>query len=97
VQISRTSSDGVLLNIPLGNKGHIADITIHTFNDQLILEFEQPASRADAEVAMSLTQALVRRLDRDTEVSDLVASVAKLVRATLGYDRVMVYHFLCER
>lgn len=89
-----TQADGVLLNISLGDKGHVADITIHTFNDRLILEFEQPASRADAEVAMSLTQALVRRLDKETEVSDLVASVARLVRATLGYDRVMVYHFL---
>jgi light-regulated signal transduction histidine kinase (bacteriophytochrome)/ActR/RegA family two-component response regulator len=89
-----TQADGVLLNIRVGDNGGVVDITIHTVGDRLILEFERPASRADAEVAMTLTQALVRRLAKETEVSDLVSSVAKLVRATLGYDRVMVYHFL---
>ncbi len=91
-----TQADGVMLNTVVGTNGHVADITIHRFAERLILEFEKPASGADTEVALSLTQTLVRRLDRETEVDDLVSSVAKLLRATLGYDRVMVYQFLAN-
>lgn len=91
-----TQADGVMLNTAVGANGHVTDITIHRFAERLILEFEKPASGADTETALSLTQTLVRRLDRETEVNDLVSSVAKLLRATLGYDRVMVYQFLAN-
>lgn len=91
-----TQADGVMLNTAVGANGHVTDITIHRFAERLILEFEKPASGADTEIALSLTQTLVRRLDRETEVNDLVSSVAKLLRATLGFDRVMVYQFLAN-
>lgn len=83
---------GVVLGVVLG--GRTADITIHKFKDRIFVEFEPAALIGDTEIALSLTQALVRRIDTDMEVTDLVKSVAKLVRALLGYDRVMVYQFL---
>ncbi len=83
---------GIVLRAPVG--GNQADITIHRYQDRLILEFEAPASFSDTEIALTLTQTLVRRIDRETEVDKLVHSVARLIRAMLGYDRVMVYQFL---
>ncbi|WP_341356134.1 HWE histidine kinase domain-containing protein [Rhizobium tumorigenes] len=83
---------GVVLSVPLG--GRLADITIHKHQNRIFVEFEAAASIGDTEIALSMTQALVRRIDNDNEVNDLVKSVAKLVRALLGYDRVMVYQFL---
>ncbi|QXZ80488.1 hypothetical protein [Rhizobium sp. L51/94] len=91
-----TQADGVMVNIPVGTGDTFAFITIHRFGERLILEFEKPASGADTEVALSLTQALVRRLDKVNELGDLVSSVARLLRATLGYDRVMIYQFLAD-
>lgn len=85
---------GVVLNVAVGNGNRFADITIHRYDDRTFLELEEPASGNDTEIALGLTQSLVRRIDRENEVDDLVASVARLVRAMLGYDRVMVYRFL---
>lgn len=91
-----TQAEGVMVNIPVGIAAIMVDITIHRFAGRLILEFETAASGADTEVALSLTQTLVRRLDQESEVGDLVSSVARLLGATVGYDRVMVYEFLAD-
>ena len=85
--------NGVLLNMGL-RSGKLAEITMHQFEGRTFLEFEPAASSLDSEIALTLTQALVRRIDKETDVDKLVASVAKLARAALGYDRVMVYRFL---
>jgi light-regulated signal transduction histidine kinase (bacteriophytochrome)/CheY-like chemotaxis protein len=83
---------GVILNAQLQNVR--ADISIHKHAERLFIEFELPASPGDAELALSMSQTLMRRLDKDTEVDDLTKSAARLVRALLGFDRVMVYRFL---
>ena len=85
---------GVVLNVAMGKSNRFADITIHRYDDRIFLELEEPASGNDTEIALGLTQSLVRRIDRESEVDELVGAVARLVRAMLGYDRVMVYRFL---
>eukprot|EP01035_Chromulina_nebulosa_P049390 gene49390-67073_t len=67
---------------------------VHEFRGRLFLELEPAASVHDTEVALHLTQSLVRRIDRETDLEPLTKSVARLIRATLGYDRVMIYRFL---
>ncbi|MDE1187863.1 MAG: HWE histidine kinase domain-containing protein [Pantoea sp.] len=85
---------GVVLGVTFTKSARRADITIHRFDRRLFLEFEVAASAGDTEIALGLTQSLVRRIDREVDADELVGSVSRLVRAMLGYDRVMVYRFL---
>jgi light-regulated signal transduction histidine kinase (bacteriophytochrome) len=85
---------GVVLKAKLGEGGHVADITAHRYNGNTFLEFEDSASPEDTEVALHLTQSLVRRVDGYKTFDTLFKAVARLIRAMLGYDRVMVYRFL---
>jgi light-regulated signal transduction histidine kinase (bacteriophytochrome)/CheY-like chemotaxis protein len=84
----------VVHRVDLGETKSPADILVHEFKGRLFLEFEAAASIDDTEIALHLTQSLVRRIDKETDVDSLARSVARLVRATLGYDRVMIYRFL---
>lgn len=85
---------GVVLKAKLADGRHTADITAHRYEGLTFLEFEAPASPDDTEVALHLTQSLVRRVDGLKDFDSLFRAVARLVRAMLGYDRVMVYRFL---
>lgn len=85
---------GIVLNAELGERRSRADITVHRYEGRTFVELETPGTAADAEVALHLTQSLVRRIDGQTEIDPLMKSVARLIRAMLGYDRVMVYRFL---
>jgi light-regulated signal transduction histidine kinase (bacteriophytochrome)/CheY-like chemotaxis protein len=84
---------GVVLKADLGD-GRTADITVHRFEGRTFFEFEKPGTPEDTEVALHLTQSLVRRVDKHKEFDALFRGTAKLVRAMLGYDRVMIYRFL---
>lgn len=85
---------GIVLKAVMVDGQHVTDITAHRFEDRTFLEFEEPASIEDSEVALHLTQSLVRRVDGLKDFDTLLKAVARLVRAMLGYDRVMVYRFL---
>ncbi|MGV1754946.1 HWE histidine kinase domain-containing protein [Agrobacterium sp. CG674] len=84
---------GVVLKAELG-EGKTADITVHRYDGRTFFEFEQPGTPEDTEVALHLTQSLVRRVDKHKNFDALFKGTAKLVRAMLGYDRVMIYRFL---
>lgn len=84
----------VIVRANLGESRAPCDILVHEFGGWLFLELEDAAPVDDTETALHLTQSLVRRIDRETEIEPLSKAVARLVRATLGYDRVMVYRFL---
>jgi light-regulated signal transduction histidine kinase (bacteriophytochrome) len=95
--VARTGSGniaGVVLKANLPGGRHTADITAHRYEGRTFLELERPASPEDTEVALHLTQSLVRRVDGYREFDTLFKAVARLIRAMLGYDRVMVYRFL---
>lgn len=84
---------GVVLKADFGG-GRQGDITVHRYGGRTFLELEHPSSAEDTEVALHLTQSLVRRVDGYKEFDPLFKAVARLIRALLGYDRVMVYRFL---
>ena len=67
------------------------DIAIHRHLADVIVEFE-PCSAA-AEQPMQVARTLVSRISELDSVHDLVRKAARLVRGTLGYDRVMIYQF----
>jgi len=85
---------GVVLKAKLSDGRYAADITAHRYDERTFLEFEPPATADDTEVALHLTQSLVRRVDGVKDFDTLFKAVARIVRAMLGYDRVMVYRFL---
>lgn len=78
---------------PAGAKSP-SDIFVHEHGGWLFLELEEAAPLDDTEIALHLTQSLVRRIDNESDIDSLTKAVARLVRATLGYDRVMIYRFL---
>jgi light-regulated signal transduction histidine kinase (bacteriophytochrome)/CheY-like chemotaxis protein len=84
----------VIVRAELGRNRPPCDILVHEYEGWLFLELEDAAALDDTEVALHLTQSLVRRIDREADIEPLSKSVARLVRATLGYDRVMIYRFL---
>jgi light-regulated signal transduction histidine kinase (bacteriophytochrome)/CheY-like chemotaxis protein len=71
------------------------DITIHTHDRMLFVELEVSAPIAsNADDPLDMTQSAVRRIGLETTIEGISATAAKLARAMLGYDRVMVYRFL---
>ncbi len=85
---------GAELEIEL-ESGLRVDASIHRHNDRMFVELEPSSQRGgEAKSALDLTQTLVRRISLESDVDTLATTGAKLVRALLGYDRVMVYRFL---
>jgi light-regulated signal transduction histidine kinase (bacteriophytochrome) len=86
---------GVLLGICLPDHGPLFDAIVHRHKEYAFVEFERSATGSTSgESALDTTQALIRRIGLETDVDGIVKSGAKLIRALLGYDRVMVYRFL---
>lgn len=85
---------GAELDVQLDG-GPRVDIAIHRANDRMFVELEHTSPKGgEAKSALDLTQSLIRRISLESEVDKLADTGAKLVRALLGYDRVMVYRFL---
>ncbi|WP_395396407.1 HWE histidine kinase domain-containing protein (plasmid) [Novosphingobium sp. BL-8A] len=86
---------GVELGMRLTHAKALVDMIVHRYKDRVLIEFEpSPDGGESAKDALDLTQTLVRRIGTETEIGTLAKSGARLVRAMLGYDRVMVYQFL---
>jgi light-regulated signal transduction histidine kinase (bacteriophytochrome)/CheY-like chemotaxis protein len=85
---------GVLLNARIERSLQPTDVTVHRHEGRMFVELEPSASSGDAELALGLTQSMVRRIDGETEIDGMLRTSARIVRAMLGYDRVMVYRFL---
>ncbi|MGO4352760.1 hypothetical protein AB4Z25_12650 [Rhizobium sp. RAF36] len=69
---------GVVLKAKLSEGASVADITAHRYEGRTFLELERPASPEDTEVALHLTQSLIRRVDGYREFDPLFKSVARL-------------------
>jgi len=79
----------LLLGQKLGDRRF--DIAVHRYRSNTIVEFE-PAS-FDNDAPLHLARSMIGRISQIDSVDKLVAQSARLVRGTLGYDRVMVYRF----
>lgn len=86
---------GIELGITVAHTSALLDMIVHRHKNRVIIEFEPSLDGAQsAKNALDLTQGLMRRVNVETEVPALARAGAKLVRAMLGFDRVMIYMFL---
>jgi light-regulated signal transduction histidine kinase (bacteriophytochrome) len=86
-----TSAGAALVGLRLG--ATVFDVIAHRHDERLIIELE-PAHPSGSDDVLATVQALVRRISLETDVIGIAAAGARLVRALLGYDRVMIYRFL---
>jgi len=86
---------GIVLGLGVSHSNTLFDATIHRHKDRVFIELEPSTDGAkSAKEALDFTQILIRRIGLETEVDMLARAGARLVRAMLGYDRVMIYQFL---
>jgi light-regulated signal transduction histidine kinase (bacteriophytochrome)/CheY-like chemotaxis protein len=83
---------GTLSGLRLGAAAF--DVVAHRHDGRFIIEFEPAHGPVPGGDALDLTQAMIRRIALESSVDALAVAGARLVRTTLGYDRVMVYRFL---
>ena len=70
--------------------GKVVDIAAHRFAGHAIIEFEE----ADLELQpLQLTRELIGRIRTTTDTQKLLRMTTNLLKAVLGYDRVMLYRF----
>ncbi|MFO1047859.1 MAG: HWE histidine kinase domain-containing protein [Geminicoccaceae bacterium] len=71
--------------------GAAFDVAAHRFDDTAIVELEPAASEKTS--ALELARTMIGRVTAIDRSDRLIRETARLVQATLGYDRVMVYSF----
>ncbi len=82
---------GLLFNRRLDGRSGAFDVSVHTHAGQAIIEFE-PAAVAEYG-ALDIARNLISRTQSCAKLNDLFVITPRLMRAILGYDRVMVYRF----
>ena len=71
--------------------GRSFDLAAHRLRGTAILEFEP--THAEVAEPLELARVMIERVTATPSVERLVQEAARLVKAMLGYDRVMVYQF----
>ncbi len=85
----------VLLGLRLPGRMASFDVMVHTHGDRTFVEIEPCLDRGrSARAALDLTRSLIHRIGLEQTPEKIATAGARLVRAMLGYDRVMVYRFL---
>jgi light-regulated signal transduction histidine kinase (bacteriophytochrome) len=87
--MNRSERPAVLPGVKIKD-GLIFDISVHRHKSTTIIELE-PAS--DEVHPLHLAQRMIERIKSLNNIEIFVERAAKLVKATLGYDRVMIYRF----
>jgi chemotaxis family two-component system sensor kinase Cph1 len=83
-----------LLTLPKHNDSPELDVTLHSVDDVIILEFEATGrTRDDRPDYYALVKKTVARLQSASSLRQFCDNVAKEVRDLTGLDRVMVYKF----
>ncbi len=83
---------GLLLGVSVAHSPLIFNIAAHRHQGVNIIEFE-PVDAADATPPLELARLLIGRIGQCSTLETLFATAPRLLRAALGYDRVMVYRF----
>ncbi|MFN3717427.1 MAG: HWE histidine kinase domain-containing protein [Rhizobium rhizophilum] len=83
------SRPAVIAHLPLANGQHF-DVAVHRQIQGAILEFEPSFRRTQP---LQLAREMIGRVKDINDIDLLISASAKLVRAVLGYDRVMIYRF----
>lgn len=88
--VNDPSRPALLLSLPVAS-GRKFDVAAHVHKGVAIVELEEGAEAAGDPI--SLARAIFGRLRRLANVDDVLRQTPRLMRAFLGYDRVMVYQF----
>ena len=83
---------GTIQGLPLGHAGRTFDVTVHSYKGNGIVEFENPGDAAEAG-ALEIARSGISRIQDLETVDMLIERTPRLLRALLGYDRVMIYRF----
>lgn len=71
--------------------GRAFDVAMHRFAGTAIVELEPAATETAS--ALELARTMIGRIANIERIERLVQVASRLLQATLGYDRVMVYRF----
>lgn len=88
---SDPSRPAQLIGLRCGPDNRGFDVAVHQYRGVAIVEFE-PAHQSSRD-ALELTRNLIVRLRRLADAENLLSQSARLLRALLEYDRVMIYRF----
>ncbi|MDQ0457141.1 HWE histidine kinase domain-containing protein [Rhizobium paknamense] len=83
------SRPAVIAHIRLPS-GQFFDVAVHRQYGTAIVEFEPSRGRTQP---LQLAREMIGRIKDMSDVDKLIKASARLVRAVLGYDRVMIYQF----
>ncbi len=86
-----TSRPALVFGLGLSS-GRTYDVAVHRGTEGVIVEFE-PVDDAAPLQPLDIARNLIGRIISINDVDDLVRNTSRIVRALLGYDRVMVYRF----
>lgn len=70
--------------------GRKVDISLHRYKSTTIIEFEPSRSETQP---LGTARKMVDRIREADSVESLISRTTRLIKATLGYDRVMIYRF----
>lgn len=85
---STAARPALLMDIEVGQT--VFDIAIHQHKSAVIIEFE-PAPAAGQ--PLRIAREMIGRISDITDVDRLIQRTCRIVAATSGYDRVMIYRF----
>lgn len=91
----RAGLAGIVLGLSFTGVEGLFDAAAHLHDGRLFVEIEPCLDSGEsARRALDLTRTVIHRIGAEDKVERVAATGAKLIRAMLGYDRVMVYRFL---
>ena len=79
------------LRFGLAVKGREFDVSVHRAGNEVIVEFENIGRGRNQ--PLNVVRTVIARAMRSETLEALTKETSRLVRAVLGYDRVMVYRF----
>lgn len=79
------------LHFGLNVHGRVLDVSVHRSGNEVILEFERIGRGRNQ--PLNVVRTVIARAMRSKTLEELTSETARLVRAVLAYDRVMVYRF----
>ncbi len=88
--VTANSNRAALLpNVRMGN-GRAYDVAIHRYKSVTIIELETATDEAQP---LHTAQLMIDRIREADNVDSLISRTSRLIKAMLGYDRVMIYRF----
>jgi len=81
----------LLFDCALEGVGKTFDISVHGSGEDALIEIEPPGGPQSR--ALEITRELVARAQSQSSLQALFATMPRLLRGVLGYDRAMIYRF----